>query len=81
MTALLGWLGMALLALCAVPLAVDAYRGRLRGVSALFLWLWWLGEVAMLAHVVLSRGSQALFANYAANVAMVGFVLFRKVAQ
>jgi uncharacterized protein with PQ loop repeat len=79
--AILGYLGALLLGACALPLLVRTLRdGHARGVSALFLVSWFLGECLMLAYVVLLPAlSIPLFANYLANVLMVGLVCFYRV--
>ena len=40
----LGWLGSILLAGCAVPEVIIAYRSKSCGLSWSFLWAWYLGE-------------------------------------
>lgn len=79
MSATLGWLGAVALSLCGVPAAWKAFRdGHAHGMSGAFLALWWLGEAAMLGHVLLEHKGAALAANYAANVLIVGVIVFFK---
>ena len=80
MSALLGWLGAIALALCGIPAACKAIRdGHARGLSTAFVALWWIGELAMLAHVIAERSGAALVANYAANAVLVSVIVFFKV--
>lgn len=78
MRVIAGWLGAFLLAVCSFPLLVRTVEdGHARGVSLGFLLMWWVGELLMLEHV--RRGpvrSTPLMVNYAANVAIVGVILF-----
>ncbi len=73
MIALLGYLGAALLCLCGLPLLFSTRWG-----DKLFLWLWFLGECAMLVYVGQTDGAGPYLLNYGFNVALVGFVLWKR---
>ena len=73
--AALTWIGSVLLALCGVPLAWNAWRDpeSTRGLSWIFLAMWWAGELAMVAGLVRVVSVHVL-ANYAGNVALISYV-------
>jgi uncharacterized membrane protein YhaH (DUF805 family) len=79
-TEALGWLGSFCFSVCVLPqLALVVRQGHARGTSKLFLWLWALGELAMLTYVPLKHGwDWPLQVNYGFNLACV-CVLFRYV--
>ena len=76
MTTLLGTIGALLFVLCAIPLVRSTIRdGHARGVDATFLAFWFLGEVVMLAHVLmLSTVSVPLVLNYGLSILLTGTV-------
>ena len=54
---ILGWIGSLAFTLCAAPQAVRCWRqGHAEGLSSLFLCIWLMGEVCMLAAVPLQCG-------------------------
>lgn len=72
---LLGFAGAVALAVCAAPLMIQTVvDGHANGVNGGFLALWLIGEVIMLAYVLLEHLPLPLILNYAANVLMVGVV-------
>jgi uncharacterized membrane protein len=73
--AALTWLGAALLALCGLPLAWNAWRTpeTTRGLSWVFLAMWWLGELSMFAGL-LRVVSWHVLANYFGNVLLISCV-------
>lgn len=71
----LGCVSAAFLAVCALPQTVRSVRtGRADDLSALFLLLWFAGELTGLAYVA-SLGDLPLIANYGANLVLVGVIL------
>jgi len=71
-----GWTGGALLALCGIPQAYKSYKqGSSIGISSLFIWAWFLGEVFTFIYI-LPIGSGALYLNYAVNVVATAVILF-----
>ncbi len=77
MMSAIGYIGAALLALCGVPLLFSTRWG-----DRLFLWAWFGGEVCCLIYVL---GQPTILTplalNYAANVALVAVVLWRRRAN
>ena len=82
MLELVGTFGVALLALCAMPQAIVSYMtGTSRGISAMFLSMWFFGELFTLIYVMGNETPDLLLAaNYAANLlalcVVVWFYLF-----
>jgi hypothetical protein len=71
----LGWAGMLMLGLCALPLLLATLRdGHANGIDPFFLALWLGGEVTMLCHVLLSGTTKPILANYIANTFMVSVI-------
>lgn len=68
-----GYIGAALLAVCALPQMIMAIRnGHLRGFSSLTLLSWYIGEILMLYFLVNTVGASGpLFWNYFANIVML----------
>lgn len=76
MSWIMGWLSATCLGLCALPQVYKSIRnGNSGSISWIFLWLWFVGEVAGLAYV-LPKMDWPLVANYAANSVMVGVILW-----
>lgn len=69
----LGYVGASLLCVCGIPLLFSTRWG-----DRLFLWAWFLGEVAMLYYTALVDGPGPYLINYAFNTLLVGFVLARR---
>lgn len=81
---IIGWTGGMLLAVCGLPQAVLSYRsGNSDGISWMFLWAWFIGEVFLLVHVWNLYGlnwlAAPLLVNYALNVVLVGVILRYKI--
>lgn len=77
MTVLIGILGNALLALCALPQAIKSIRtGSAEDLSWGFLLMWGLGEIgaAVYAFAELNKDS-LLLANYALNMVCIAVIL------
>lgn len=73
-----GFIGATLLAICAIPQAVQSMvHGHSRGLNTSFLWSWFLGEIAMLSYVVIEMGTWGpLFFNYAANTGLLAIIVY-----
>lgn len=68
---LIGWLGSLFLSICGIPMAVKSWRDKHSdGVSHLFLWFWFLGEVLLLIYV-LPKLDYPLIMNFAVNIISV----------
>lgn len=76
----LGWIGAVLLAGCGIPQAIKAYRTKhVDDLSALFLWMWVLGEVLVLLYIVWNDYTQwPLIFNYGVNIIVIVFLLLAK---
>lgn len=75
---ILGWLGSVCLAICGVPQAWSSYKDKhSRGISWGFLLLWAFGELFALAYVS-DKLDFPLLMNYAANILIVGVILYYK---
>jgi len=66
---LAGWLGAGCLSICALPQAVKVWRtGDATGLSTLFVWLWFIGEIFTLVYVAIDKFSVPLIFNYVMNL-------------
>jgi len=75
MLEVIGWIGAACFALCAVPQAWECYKkGHGRGLSKAFLWLWVVGEVCTLAYMI-PKLLWPPIANLAANLVFLVVIL------
>lgn len=76
-----GYTSTILLALCSLPLFIKTIRdGHCRGISALFLWMWFLGEVFGIIYV-LPLGKMPLILNYAVNTVLTLVILIYKIRK
>lgn len=73
-----GYLGAILLSICALPQAImSIVTGNSYGLSFLFLWCWYLGEMLMLQHVVATIGMHGpLFWNYLINFLLLTIIVW-----
>lgn len=73
----IGYIGSMLLAFCALPQAISsAVSGHSLGISGLFLWTWFLGEVCLIVYTAAVMGMHnPLFLNYMVNTVLVGIIL------
>ncbi len=73
----LGFIGAALLAMCALPQAIKSYtEGITYGLSAGFLLTWYVGEILMLIYIVQTIGTFGpLFYNYAFNTFLLTVII------
>ena len=76
----LGFVGAALLAMCALPQAIKSYRdGVTYGLSTTFLWTWYVGEIIMLYYVYTTISDEGpLFCNYLFNTLLLTVILYYK---
>jgi len=73
---LIGLTGGALLALCGLPQAFKSYQdGHSDGISYLFIFSWFLGEVLCL-YYILPFNSLPLYFNYGSNLLIAGVILW-----
>lgn len=64
---LMGWLGSMMLAICALPLAVEALKNKRIALNRAFFHLWFWGEVLVCIYIVY-QGPSPLLINYAVNI-------------
>jgi uncharacterized protein with PQ loop repeat len=77
---IIGWIGAACFALCAIPQLITTLRlGHAEGVSGLFLALWFVGEVCMLYYVAVVSWDWILLANYIMNLACLVLIIRYKI--
>lgn len=74
---MLGYIGAGLLAICAFPQMLKSIiDGHARGVSHLFLWFWYLGEIFMTIFCYSSLPiTSPLMLNYIANTIMLTVIV------
>lgn len=64
---IVGWISAILLIACGIPQAVRCVKkGSAEGLSSLFIWMWFIGEVFGLFYVI-DQGSLPMIANYTFN--------------
>jgi hypothetical protein len=63
----IGWLAAICFSLCAVPLAWDGLRGQSKPMNAVFVGLWFFGEVCGILYT-LERTDWPLFTQYVINL-------------
>ena len=83
MIGLVGWLGAACLALCALPQVIKSYRTKsVKDLSWGFLGLWMAGEIFCCVYIVGTTGFEQLplLANYLVNGLMLSYLIYAKFA-
>lgn len=70
----IAWIGSLCLALCGLPMAIEAFKNKRIKINGYFLLLWFIGEVATLIYVVYKR-EQALSLNYISNIIFILVIL------
>jgi uncharacterized protein with PQ loop repeat len=71
---IISWIGSILLALCGLPIAVEAIRKRKSDINLGFLTMWLFGEIFTLVYVVYKQESALTF-NYLSNIIFIAIVL------
>jgi uncharacterized protein with PQ loop repeat len=78
---LIGWIGAACFALCALPQAIQCYKQKhANGLNNLTLILWLIGEILTILYV-LDKGANdllPLFFNYVVNILLLMVILYYK---
>jgi len=77
MIEIIGWVSAFLFAGCGVPQAVQSYKnGNSIGISALFLWMWFFGEILAIVYVLGKHGVDGpLLFNYVLNIFFISIIL------
>ena len=73
MTDVLGTIGSLMLAVCSVPAAYAAWKDKKCTYNKYFLLLWFWGEAALLAYVLLTK-HWLLLPNYLVNLVAIGII-------
>ena len=78
MIEVVGWVGAICFSICALPQAYKTWKIKhADDLSALFLWLWTIGEVCMLVYVW-PRQDWPLIVNYVFNLVCLIVILYYK---
>jgi uncharacterized protein with PQ loop repeat len=78
---IIGWIGSALLAVCAAPQAWESWRTKSsQGMTWGFLILWFLGEVFVVGYVWHKLDWPLMF-NYTCNLFFAGVIIFYKIKK
>ncbi len=78
MTEAIGYISGILLGWCAIPQVFESIKtGNTKGISRVFLFMWFFGEIGMLVFTISKLGWVGpLLLNYIANIIMVS-ILFK----
>ena len=77
---LIGWIGAASFAVCAIPQAYHCWRtNSADDVNWIFLGLWLLGEVSMIVYVMLTSMDPIFLVNYLTNLLCLLVILRVKI--
>ena len=80
MMEVLGWIGSALFALCAVPQAWQSWKQKHSdGLSWSFLLMWFFGEVLTIIYVSQKEDVLPLLANYCFNIILLLIILWYRI--
>lgn len=74
---IISWIGSFLLAICGLPIAIDAYKKKSSDINTLFLITWFLGEIFTATYVIY-KNEQALSFNYLSNIVFISIVCYYK---
>ncbi len=81
---IIGWIGAALFAICALPQAVKTFKTKQAGdLSWMFLLFWLFGEIFTFIYVIiddikLKTTHYPLYINYVVNIVLVFYLLYAK---
>jgi uncharacterized protein with PQ loop repeat len=75
----IGWIGSILFALCGAPQAWMSYRRKnSHGLSWLFIFMWFFGELFTLIYIIDKPHMLPLILNYTLNILFLGVILWYK---
>jgi len=80
----IGWIGAFMFAICTLPQAIKTYKTKQTDdLSALFLWLWFLGEIFTIIYIVAddyntNTRHYPLYINYVFNLFIAIYMLYAK---
>lgn len=74
---ILGWLGSFCFAFCGVPQVIKCIKsGNADGVSAIFLWMWLMGELCSTPALIMTTGYVWwILANYFVNAICLSIIM------
>lgn len=72
---IVAWIGSVLLALCGLPIAIEAIREKKSDINLLFLLMWGGGEILTLIYVIYKKEGALTF-NYMTNLVFILIVLW-----
>lgn len=75
---IISWIGSLLLAMCGLPLAIEAIKTKQCNISNSFLAMWGLGELFVVIYTVYKNESALTF-NYISNIVFISILLYYKV--
>ncbi|MBN1821872.1 MAG: hypothetical protein JXR31_13490 [Prolixibacteraceae bacterium] len=81
----IGWTGNILFAICGLPQAVKTWKSKkTEDLSALFLWLWLLGELLTFIYIIIvdirdHTSHFPLYFNYAFNLCLATYLVWAKI--
>lgn len=80
MIEIVGWIGSIFLSVCGAPQAYESYRTKSSaGISHMFLWLWFIGEVTTLTYIIAQLGfNPILLINYTLNIIFIVVIMYYK---
>lgn len=75
---IIGWVGSIAFAVCGVPQAWECFKTKTaRGISPLFIALWFIGEVCYVISVLMKFGwVNWMMFNYISNILSIGVITF-----
>lgn len=80
----IGWIGNILFAICGLPQVIKTYKTKRVGdLSALFLWMWLLGELLTFVYILSGDWKTGhihfpLYFNYIVNIFMACYLVYAK---
>lgn len=77
----LGWIGSLLLAFCAIPESVKAYKTKRCEMTWTFLLMWFFGEIFVLIPVIFEIQNAFLLFNYGLNTVLISYLVYTKYKQ
>lgn len=72
---LVSWIGSILLALCGLPIAIEAFKKKKSDINIPFLLMWGFGELFTLVYVIYKQEGALTF-NYLTNIVFIGIVCY-----
>lgn len=77
---MIGWIGSALLSLCALPEVYKTILNKRCDIGWYMLLMWFFGEIAMLIHTV-QYEDNPLLVNYLINIGLISVLMYYKTSD